>query len=194
VVDIPAETTSIAVASFLYGKGEVWSDDFQLQAVGPEVALTDVQAWKMFSYFAANYTAAVDPQVLHDGHTAICVASIPQAKGAQWISYNHDESNLDQFRGNRVRVTLWMKSSRVTGGSGVWVNAESTGGKGTNEGQRGHRPLHGSTDWKQYTGVIDVPADATSLSWGIVMNGTGKIWLDVDSAQCAVEETGTHGL
>ena len=193
VVDIPAQTKSIGVASFLWGKGEVWSDDFQLQVVAPDVPLTDKNTWHQWSFFAANYTAAPDPTVQHDGHATVCLASTASATPAQWSSFNHDETEMEKFRGNRIRVSIWIKSEKVSGGTGVWINGDANG-KSFNEGQKGHRPLRGTKDWKQYSAVIDVPEGTSDLSWGIVMNGTGKIWIDTDSAQCVVESTGTHGL
>lgn len=192
VVDVPGDATNIAVLALLYGKGEVWSDGFRLQVVGPEVALTDAEPWQKFSFFGASYTAAGDPSVLHDGHPTICIASTAKATAKQWISYNFTEPHPEKFKGTHIRVTVWMKSSGVSGGSGVWIRGFGASGKPADEVQRGHRPLRGTTDWKQYTGEMDVPEDATTLSWGIVMNGTGKIWLDVESARCVIDDT--HGL
>jgi RNA polymerase sigma factor (sigma-70 family) len=193
VVDIPAQTKSIGVASFLWGKGEVWSDDFQLQIVPPNVPLTDKNTWHQWSFFAANYTAAPDPAVQHDGHPTVCLASTASATPAQWSSFNHDETEMEKFRGNHVRVTIWIKSEKVSGGTGVWINGDANG-KSFNEGQKGHRPLRGTKDWKQYSAIVDVPEGTSDFSWGIVMNGTGKIWIDTDSAQCVIEGNGTHGL
>ncbi len=194
VVDVPAETTAIGVVSFMYGKGEVWSDDFRLQAVGPDVALTDVGPWHPWSFFAANYTAVLDPQVQHDGHATIHISSGPDATGKQWFSYDRDEFNVERFAGNRMTVTVWMKSRNVSGGSGVWISVFGPSGKIASDGQIGHRPLRGTRDWAQYSGVVDVPEKATSISWGIVMNGTGEIWLDVDEAKCDVDDTATKGF
>jgi len=194
VLDVPSNAVSIAILSFIYGKGEVWSDDFQLQTVGPEVPVTGDEPWKKFSFFAANYTATPDPQVQHDGHPTICLSSTSEARTPQWISYNHEEANIDPFRGKRVRVTIWIKSSRVTGHSGPSINVFGLTGKIASDGQVGHRPVRGTTDWKEYTAVADVPAGAKYMGWGVVMNGTGKIWIDLDSAEIDVDDPGTDGL
>src|SRR4029079_7467280 len=94
VADVPADATAIGVVIILYGKGELWCDDVQLQSVGPEVALTDDHPWHKFSYTAANYTAAADPAVSHNSNQPVCIASTPQATDKQWISYNREEPDI----------------------------------------------------------------------------------------------------
>jgi hypothetical protein len=39
------------------------------------------------------------------------------------------------------------------------------------------RPIKGTTDWQRYDVVLDVPADSTGISFGILLDGTGKVWL-----------------
>jgi hypothetical protein len=77
-----------------------------------------------------------------------------------------------------------MKSSGVTGGSGFAIDTFGPWDLVlTNEGQRGHRPIVGTSDWQQYSAVADVPPETTSIQWGLTMNGRGKIWIDLDSVQ-----------
>jgi hypothetical protein len=89
-----------------------------------------------------------------------------------------------------------LKSRGVTGGTGPWIKVYGPDPKPiADEGQVGHRPLKGTTDWKQYTAEVDVPQQATAIDWGVVMNGTGKLWMDIDSAQCVINDKGdTSGL
>jgi hypothetical protein len=194
VFDVSPDATAIAFATMFYGKGEMWSDDAQAQVVGPDTALTDADPWQKFSYYSPSYTTAPDPQVQHNGHPAICIASVSDAAARQWVRYLREEMDVGRFRGNRVKITIWMKSAGVTGQSGIGAIAFGPNGKVADEGQQGHRPLRGTIDWKAYTAVIDIPREATVLTWGAVMNGAGKLWVDVDSAQCVVDESGTHGL
>ena len=38
------------------------------------------------------------------------------------------------------------------------------------------RPIKGTTDWKQCQIVLDVPADAGKLAYGVLLDGEGKVW------------------
>lgn len=39
-------------------------------------------------------------------------------------------------------------------------------------------PITGTTAWKKYETEIDIPRDATGISYGLDLTGTGKIWTD----------------
>ena len=184
VQDIPQDATKILLGAILFCSGEIWTDDFRVEVVGSDVPLTDDQYWQIYSPIAQRYTAAPDPSVQHDGHATTCFQSGTAPRGG-WASYQHVELHPDaKFLGHRIRVTAWMKSSGVTGGSGFAIDTFGPWDLVlTNEGQRGHRPIVGTSDWQQYSAVADVPPETTSIQWGLTMNGRGKIWIDLDSVQ-----------
>ena len=37
------------------------------------------------------------------------------------------------------------------------------------------RPIKGSTGWKQYDVVLDVPQDATGIFFGVLLSGSGTV-------------------
>jgi len=189
VQDIPQDAAKIILGAILFCSGEIWTDDFQVEAVGSDVPLTDNQNWKIFSPIAQRYTAEPDPAVQHDGHATTCFQS-RTAPHNGWAMYQHYELHPDpKFLGHRIRVTAWIKSSGVTGGSGFQIITFAPGDKKlTDEGQRGHRPIIGTHDWKQYTAVADVPPQTTSILCGLTMNGRGKLWIDEDSIQVDLAE------
>jgi hypothetical protein len=39
------------------------------------------------------------------------------------------------------------------------------------------RAIKGTTGWQRYDVVLDVPKDATGISFGILLAGTGEVWL-----------------
>jgi RNA polymerase sigma factor (sigma-70 family) len=184
VQDIPADAAKIVLGAGLFCSGEIWTDDFQVEVVGSDIPLTDDQYWQIFSPMAQRYTTTLDPAVQHDGHATTCFASRP-APHFEWAILGHYELHPDpKFLGHRVRVTAWMKSSGLTGGSGFQIDTFGPWDKQlTTEGQRGHRPVIGTRDWKQYTAVANVPPETKSINWGLTMNGNGKIWIDLDSVQ-----------
>lgn len=44
-------------------------------------------------------------------------------------------------------------------------------------GEAHDRPITGSSDWKKYDVVLDVPQDATGMSFGVLRTGSGTVWL-----------------
>jgi hypothetical protein len=39
------------------------------------------------------------------------------------------------------------------------------------------RPIKGTTDWQRYNVVLNVPPDSTGISFGILLDGAGEVWL-----------------
>ncbi len=40
------------------------------------------------------------------------------------------------------------------------------------------RPIKGDADWKDYEVVLDVPEDAKGIFFGILLAGTGTVWMN----------------
>jgi hypothetical protein len=84
------------------------------------------------------------------------------------------------FRGRRIRLSGYVKTENVrTGWAGLWLRID-----GSYEGEMlgfdnmEKRPIKGTTDWTEYAIVLDVPARATGLSFGLVLEGDGEVWMD----------------
>ena len=41
------------------------------------------------------------------------------------------------------------------------------------------RPITGTTDWKKYEIVLEVPLNVSKLAYGALLSGTGQIWFDI---------------
>jgi RNA polymerase sigma factor (sigma-70 family) len=184
VQDVPRTATRIALGADLYCSGELWMDDFEVEVVGNDVPCTDDQYWHITSPFADQYSFADDAAEQRNGHATTCFRSKTALRG-EWAMFEHLELHPDpKFLGHRIRMTAWMKSTGVTGKSGLGMGSFGSWDKQIgSDGQRGHRPIVGSQDWQQYTAFVDVPMDTKSMDWEIIMNGRGKIWIDLDSVQ-----------
>ena len=97
------------------------------------------------------------------------MALLPSGRGALYVSRIH-----------------WATTYLVK--AGLAVRPRRAVVQLTDEGQRGHRPIIGKHDWKQYTAVADVPLQTTSIECGLTMNGRGKIWIDEDSIQVDLDD------
>ena len=40
------------------------------------------------------------------------------------------------------------------------------------------RPIQGNQSWKTCDVVLDVPQDATGIAFGILLSGTGEVWVN----------------
>lgn len=81
-----------------------------------------------------------------------------------------------KYAGKRVRMTGYMKSADVGDWAGFWFRVDGEDGKQLSFDNMGDRPVKGTTDWKKYEIVLDVPADSKDLAYGALLGGTGQVW------------------
>lgn len=104
-----------------------------------------------------------------------CLA-IEVKRGAQpsWIATR--QKGISAIPGARYRLRGWVRAEEVEGYAGWYVHA----GNENNPMLIG--PVFsaggGSYDWKEVQAVFDVPPEATTLSVGTVLWGTGRAWFD----------------
>ncbi|MES2073778.1 MAG: hypothetical protein V4488_25715 [Pseudomonadota bacterium] len=84
--------------------------------------------------------------------------------------------NAADYRGKRVRFSAQVKASAVSDWGGLWMRVD---GKATAAfDNMNSRPIKGSSDWKRYDIVLDVAPDATNIAFGMLMSGSGQMWMD----------------
>jgi RNA polymerase sigma factor (sigma-70 family) len=86
---------------------------------------------------------------------------------------------LDKFRGKRIRFSGWIKTRDVRECAGLEMYAYSADGELlVNDAMISIRPIHGTTDWKEYEIVQDIPEDATGIFLSAGLFCSGEIWTD----------------
>jgi hypothetical protein len=82
----------------------------------------------------------------------------------------------DDYRGKRVRVTGSLKAEGVHDWAGLWMRVDE--GKLVvpfdNMKKRAVRGTHG---WQDYEIVLEIPVEATDISFGVLLYGSGGVWL-----------------
>ena len=81
------------------------------------------------------------------------------------------------YIGKRIRMSGYLRSGDVMQWVGFWLRID--GGEPAApmafDNMNGGA-VSGTTDWKKYAIVLDVPDGATTLNYGAVLNGPGRIW------------------
>lgn len=86
----------------------------------------------------------------------------------------------DEYIGKRVRFSSLVKTHLPEGASAqLWLRVD---------GDWKEKPecfdnmyesrIKGTTAWNQYAVAVDVPATSQKITYGILLNGTGQVWLD----------------
>jgi hypothetical protein len=130
----------------------------------------------------ADYKLGIDPQTrrLPDSPPAGHIQSLTPGSTNMpaWASGIVDEGDLDALRGKRVRFTGWIKTANVSNWAGIQLWAAGPNKKVWVLDDMGDRPIHGTTDWQQYSLVADIPKDTVNIELAAFLRGGGELWCD----------------
>jgi hypothetical protein len=81
-----------------------------------------------------------------------------------------------QFAGKRVRLSAWIRTRDLMGFVQLWLRADARSVMRLDN--MADRALGESKEWRRIESVMDVPADAFALAFGVFVRGPGTVWLD----------------
>ena len=85
----------------------------------------------------------------------------------------------NKYLGKRIRLTGYIKAEKVIEGAGFWLRVEQANSiQSLAMDNMKDRPIKGTTFWKKVEIVLDVPQNASKISYGAYLKGTGQIWFD----------------
>jgi hypothetical protein len=82
-----------------------------------------------------------------------------------------------EYRGQLLGMSACAKTEGVEEWAGLWMRVDTSTGVGAFDNMQ-DRPILGSTDWARYEIVLDVPEDSINIAFGILLTGTGRVWVD----------------
>lgn len=81
----------------------------------------------------------------------------------------------DNYSGKRVRLSGQMKTADADFAQ-MWMRVDGRNGSVLEFDNMDSRPVKGTTDWKAYTVVLDVPKDSKDIAFGFFLQGKGEVW------------------
>jgi hypothetical protein len=183
VIDVPPDATQVQFAGALWGPGTVWMDGFEIEVVPTMVPTTSDGTWHAFTPFVGRYVAAQDGATSRDGHATVCMRSDDAVAGrrGEFGAYMRRlyTPDLAPFAGRRMRITAMVKADNVVGTAGLFATASQMGMSVAQSGRRDlPPPIKGSLGWMRYSTEVSVPEGTDAMELGIVLQGSGKVWID----------------
>ena len=84
----------------------------------------------------------------------------------------------DRHRGERLRMSAYVKTKDVEAWAGLWMRVDGPGGGILSFDNMQDRPVRGTIGWEQYEVVLDVPETSVHIAFGVLLAGKGKVWVD----------------
>lgn len=124
-----------------------------------------------------SYDMGIDKGAGPDGKNAATIKSID--KKIDGFGTLMQTSSPQNYLGQRVRMTGFVKSKDVKEKAGLWFRVDQENSKKSLAfDNMNDRPITATSEWKKYEIVLDVPLNASKLAYGAVLSGTGQLWFD----------------
>ncbi len=159
-------------------------------ASGASLGLPD--GWIRAGSAPADFDMGTDQSIVHAGKASGYLKS-KVAKPAGFGTLMQ-MCKAEEFHGKRVRMSAWVKSEKVMGWAGLWMRVD-----GPEASQMlafdnmQSRPIKGTSEWSQYQIVLDVAPEAKDIAFGILLDGTGGVWLDEINFEVVDQSVPTTG-
>jgi hypothetical protein len=83
------------------------------------------------------------------------------------------------YQGKRVRFQALVKTREVNNWAGLWMSALRSREERPEAFYNSQdKPIAGTTGWQLRSVTLDIPADATTLNFGVINAGSGQVWID----------------
>ena len=142
----------------------------------------------LWSYFGpsrvpVNWSfVTAQPKMYRTGYDKVANSQTPRSlvirslnSSAEGFAGLGQKCDATPYRGQRVRISVWMKTDGVNGAAQFVFSVKDEAGVKLAQGGDG---VGGSRYWRQYAAVVDVPEQAATLSYGMVLSGAGKAWFN----------------
>jgi hypothetical protein len=107
---------------------------------------------------------------------------LPEQKGS-FVSILQDVSPK-LYLGKKVCFSASIKTDKVIGSAELWL-LDQNGDRVLSFDDMADRAPSGTTDWRDYSIVIDVPNDSRKIRFGFMLNGGGTAWMKNPRLQLA---------
>ena len=148
---------------------------FALVLLPTLAAASTPNGWFLAGSDPRSYRIERDTSVVRDGKASGLLASTAPPKGFGTMMQSFDPG---EYLGKRLRLSAWVKAKDVKSWAGVWMRVDAKDKMSIAFDNMQSRPIQGTRDWKRYDIVLDVADNASGISFGILMEGEGKVWLN----------------
>jgi len=135
------------------------------------------KGWFMAGSKPTEYESSVDTGNAYAGQPSAYLRSkkpeVPEGFGTLMQNFS-----AEQYVGKRVRFSAFVKSENIERWAGLWMRVDGKPGQTLSFDNMQDRPIKGTSAWRNCEVVLDVPAGALGIYFGILLDGPGTVWMN----------------
>jgi hypothetical protein len=131
--------------------------------------------WFLAGSNPAGYRTGVDRATAYEGRPSAYLQS--NAAAVDGFGTMMQSIDAAAYAGKRVRLRASVESQDVSSWAGMWMRVDKQHTAVAFDNMQ-DRAITGTHPWSSYDVILDVPQDATSISFGVLLTGAGKVWVN----------------
>lgn len=136
----------------------------------------EIKGWSLSGSNPELYEITLDSDVFHTGTKSGLLYSKGELNEQHFATMMQGFQS-DDYKGKRLKLSCFLKTEDVLK-CGAWLRIDNAMGDTIQFDNMDNRSIHGTSNWNHYSIVLDVPEDSSSIFFGVLLIGQGKVWAD----------------
>ncbi len=131
--------------------------------------------------FRDDYEIIMDSTTGHEDEISILIQTNRDLEEGSYGMIGRELASINQYKGNRLQLSGYIRTENVSNQAGLMLRVDGVGrGNELAIDDMSDRAPSDSTDWQQFTLVLDIPEDiaVSHIYYGLYLSGSGKVWVD----------------
>jgi len=124
----------------------------------------------------SEYEMSIDNSIFQNGKSCEYIKSISPKENE--FGTLMQVISAENYLGKRLQLSGYIKSKDIKGWSGIWMRIDGENNQQLGFDNMQGRVIKGTTDWKKYEIVLDIPSNSKLLNYGVLLGGEGTVWFD----------------
>lgn len=136
-----------------------------------------LKGWTLSGSHPCNYKMGIDREIFHKGKASGFLKSFTVESQGEFATMMQ-QFKAENYSGKRLKLSGFIKSKDVEGFCGFWMRVDDALGDVLQFDNMSDRPIVGDTEWNHYHIVLDVPENSAVIAFGVLLSGSGQVWID----------------
>jgi hypothetical protein len=145
---------------------------FSVAKIGDQIP----KGWFPAGSNPSEYEMGIDNKNFENGHSCAYIKSkVPKENEFGTLMQTISAVN---YLGKRLQLSGYVKSENVDGWCGMWMRIDGENNQQLGFDNMRDRTIRGTTNWKKYEIVLDIPTNSKTINYGVLLTSKGEVWFD----------------
>lgn len=137
----------------------------------------EIKGWFISGSDPFDYEMGIDHTNVYQGKASGFLKS-KNGRKPNGFATMMQQFSAKSYKNNRMKLSAFIKTDNVQETVGLWMRIDNKSEDILQFDNMSDRPIVGTNNWNIYSIVLDVPDSSEIISFGLLLQGSGKAWID----------------